>query len=63
VAASTFLYANQVPGLVQGMGNPATPALSSQAQPERAVEKIGNNGNGTCTGHQPFPAPSLQKPN
>lgn len=63
VTASTFLYANQVPGLVQGIGNPAMPALSSQAQPERAVEKTGNNGNGACTGHHAFPAPSLQKPN
>ena len=51
VAANTFLYANQVPGLVQGMGNPAMPALSSQAQPERAVEKTGSNGNGNWSPH------------
>ena len=62
MAASTFLYASQVPGLVQPVSSPAVPAVVSQAQIERSPERVGGNGNGACTGHQPFPTPSLQKP-
>jgi len=63
VAANCFMYASQVPGLVQPANSPATPTMVRQPQVECAVERIGSNGNGACTGHHPFPAPSLQKPN
>ena len=63
MAASTFAYTSQVPGLVQPVNSPAAPAAVRQAQVECTVERVGGNGNGACTGHQPFPAPSLQKPN
>lgn len=58
VAANCFLYASQVPGLVQPSSSPAVPAVSSQAPVERSLERVGGNGNG----HPTFPSPGLQKP-
>lgn len=59
MAASSFVYASQVSGLVQPVSSPAVPAVLSQVQVERSPERVGGNGNGQHT----FPAPSLQKPN
>lgn len=58
IVASHFLYASQVPGLVQPISSPAAASAVTHAQTERIAERAGGSGNG----HHTFPTPSLQKP-
>jgi uncharacterized LabA/DUF88 family protein len=59
VAASCFVYASQVPGLVEAGNGFRVTTTAGHGQPERTAERVVSNGNG----HHTFPTPSLQKPN